>query len=31
MFREFTLLEKDAHCTINHSLSSEASFQPSVP
>jgi len=31
MFREFRLLEKVAHCTIIHSLSSEASFQPSVP
>jgi len=31
MFRGFTHLEKVAHCTINHSLSSEASFQPSVP
>ena len=31
MFRGFTLLEKVAHCPINHSLSSEASFQPSVP
>ena len=31
MFRGFTLLEKVTHCTINHSLSSEASFQPSVP
>ena len=31
MFRGFTLLEKVAHCTINHSTSSEASFQPSVP
>jgi len=31
MFRGFTLLEKVAHCTINHSLSSEASFQLSVP
>jgi len=31
MFREFKLLEKVAHCTIIHSLSSEASFQPSVP
>jgi len=29
--RGFTLLEKVAHCMINHSLSSEASFQPSVP
>jgi len=31
IFRGFTLLEKVAHCTIIHSLSSEASFQPSVP
>ena len=31
MFRGFRLLEKVAHCTIIHLLSSEASFQPSVP
>jgi len=31
MFRGFRLLEKVAHCTIIHSLSSEASSQPSVP
>jgi len=31
MFPRFRLLEKVAHCTIIHSLSSEASFQPSVP
>jgi len=30
MFRGFRLLEKVAHCTIIHSLSSEASFQHSV-
>jgi len=30
-FRGFRLLEKVAHCTIIHSLFSEASFQPSVP
>jgi len=31
MFRGFRLLVKVAHCTIIHSSSSEASFQPSVP
>ena len=31
IFRGFRLLEKVAHCTIIHSLFSEASFQPSVP
>jgi len=31
IFRGFRLLEKVAHCTIIHLLSSEASFQPSVP
>ena len=30
IFRGFRLLEKVAHCTIIHLLSSEASFQPSV-
>jgi len=30
-FRGFRLLEKVAHCTIIHLLSSEASFQPSGP
>jgi len=31
LFRGFRLLEKVAHCTIIHLLSSEASFQPSAP
>jgi len=31
IFRGFRLLEKVAHCTIIHLLSSEASFQPSEP
>jgi len=31
IFRGFRLLEKVAHCTITHLLSSEASFQPSAP
>jgi len=31
IFRGFRLLEKVAHCTIIHSLSSEASCRPSVP
>jgi len=31
IFRRFRLLEKAAHWTIIHLLSSEASFQPSVP
>ena len=31
IFRGFRLLEKVAHCTIIHLLSSEASFQPSAP
>ena len=31
IFRGFRLLENVAHCTIIHLLSSEASFQPSVP
>jgi len=31
IFREFKLLEKVAHFTIIHLISSEASFQPSVP
>ena len=31
IFRGFRLLEKVAHCTILHLLSSEVSFQPSAP
>jgi len=31
LFRGFRLLEKVAHCTLIHLLSSEASFQPSAP
>ena len=31
VFRGFKLLEKVAHCTMIHSLSSNASFRPSVP
>jgi len=31
IFRGFRFLEKVSHCTIIHTLSSEASFQPSVP
>jgi len=31
IFRGFRLLEKVAHCTIIHLLSSEASFQPPAP
>jgi len=31
IFRGYRLLEKVAHCTIIYLLSSEASFQPSVP
>jgi len=31
IFRGFRLVEKVAHCTIIHLLSSEASFQPSAP
>jgi len=31
IFQGFRLLEKVAHCTIIHLLSSEESFQPSVP
>jgi len=31
IFRGFRFLEKVAHCTIIHLLSSEASFQPTAP